>query len=172
MKIVAKLVDSEYPNRGFTHTREIVRAIVYDEKGNVAIHNVVRNDKFCPEGPQSYYETPGGGVDAGESYEVALHRECHEELGYDIEIVGELGEVDDDYNLIGRHNKNHYYLAKRTAFVGKHFVSDGDSLIKATLWVPIDEAIRLYQAMPDHYVSQIVKNRELPIFLLAKKAMK
>lgn len=172
MKIVAKLSDSEYPVQGFTHTREIVRALVLDEKGNVAIHNVVRNDRFCPTGPQSYYETPGGGVDEGETDEIAIHRECQEELGYDIEIVKELGEVDDDYNLIGRHNKNHYYLAKRTRYIGKHFVSEGDSLIKATLWIPLEEAIHLYETMPDHLVSGLVKRRELPILLLAKEALK
>jgi 8-oxo-dGTP diphosphatase len=166
MKVLLTLLDEEYPFTGFNHIREIVRALVLDEKGQVAVHVVERDDRF---GKQTYFETPGGGVDEGETPEEALKRECREELGYEIEVISEIGEVDDAYNLIGRQNHNRYYLAKRMSFVGKHFVSPGDSFIKKTLWVSLDEAIVLYEKMPDHLVSRLVKNRELPIFRLAKK---
>lgn len=169
MKIHLTLADEEYPNSGFNHTREVVRALVLDECGRVAIHSLERDDKF---GKIDYYETPGGGVDEGETFIEAVKRECREEIGYDIEIVTEIGEVDDAYNLIGRQNHNHYYLAKRTNFVGIHFVSKGDSYIKKTIWVNLDEAVTLYETMPDKLVSKLVKNRELPILLLAKELIK
>lgn len=172
MKILAQFSDKQFPLGNFTHTRSIVRALVLNEKNEVAIHHLVRDDRFCPNGPQSYFETPGGGVDEGETLEMALHRECEEELGYTIAILQEIGEIDDDYNLIGRHNQNHYYLARRESYVGKHFVSAGDQMIKETLWLPIDEAIRRYESMPDDYVSGLVKQRELPILLLAKTLIK
>jgi len=169
MKILLTLTDEEYPNSGFNHIREVVRALVLDECGRVAIHYLERDDKF---GKIDYYETPGGGVDEGETFVEAVKRECREEIGYEIEIVDEIGEVDDAYNLIGRQNHNHYYLAKRTNFVGTHFVSKGDSYIKKTIWVDLDEAVTLYQSMPDKLVSKLVKNRELPILLLAKELIK
>lgn len=168
MEIINELKDTEYPDHGFDHTREVVRALVLDENGNIAIHEVQRDDQF---GDQKYFETPGGGVDEGESLEEAIHRECKEELGYEIEILAPIGIVIDFYNLINRKNINHYYLAKRTRFVGKHFVSKGDDYIKNTIWVKFEKAEQLYSFMPDTLVSKLVKNRELPVIVKGQKVL-
>lgn len=159
--------DDEYPFTGYTHGREIARGLILDEEGNIAIHLVSRNDVFSN---QTYYETPGGGVDEGESPEEALNRECEEEIGYSVEILGKLAIVEDAYNLIGRRNINHYFLAKRKAFEGKHFASEGDGFIQKTLWVSLDEAIHLYESMGDSLVAGLVKRRELPILYAVKNA--
>ena len=98
MPISLNLKDNEDEYKGVKEVREVARGIVLDDKGNVAIHTVSRDDIFCK---QTYYETPGGGVDKGETYEQALLRECDEELGYEVEILAYVGEVNDYYNLIG-----------------------------------------------------------------------
>ena len=121
---------------------------------------------FCN---QTYYETPGGGVDEGETYEEALLRECEEEIGYRVEILAPLAEVHDFYNLIGRENQNRYYLARLKEKVGVHFASSGDSFIQKTIFVPLDEAIELYQKQDETLVAGLVKQRELPVLLLAKE---
>ncbi len=162
------LKDDQYPFTGVTHIRDVSRAIVLDENGCVALHVVERDDIFCN---QRYLETPGGGVDEGETFEEALCRECREELGYEIEIVCFLGEVDDYYNLIGRENHNRYYLAKRKGYVGLNRVSEGDQYIKQTIYLPIDEAIAAYQSQDPTLVSGLVRQRELPILLAAKEEM-
>ena len=168
MKLLAAFVDPYYPNDGISEVRSIARAIVFDGRGLIAIHHVIRDDAF---GHGDYYETPGGGVDAGETVEQACRRECQEELGYDIEIISEIGEIDDFYNLIKRQNLNHYFLARRASFVGKRFVSHGDSLIAETLWVSIDEALRLYEGVEKARVGGLVCQREIPILRLVKTQM-
>ena len=69
---------------------------------------------------------------------------------------------EDAYNLIGRQNENHYFIAKIVGKAKKHLVSDGDMLIQETVWVPFDKAVALYKEMSDHGVSGLVKQRETP----------
>lgn len=168
MPIELKLLDDQYPFEGFTHTRPIARAIAFDKDGNVAIHRICRNDIFCG---QTYFETPGGGVDEGETYEQALVRECDEELGAKVEVGEYLGEVIDAYNLIKRQNVNRYYIAYIKEKTHKHFASLGDTMIQETIYVPLDEAIRLYENMEDKLLAKLVKQRELPILLEAKRIL-
>ena len=164
-----EFVDDQYPFLGVSHQRKVARGIVMDEWGNVAIHHIYRDDMFCR---QWYYETPGGGVDEGETFEVAFNRECEEELGYKVDVICPLCEVHDFYNLIQRENHNVFFLARRSEKVGVHFASKGDQYIKETLYVPIDEAIGLYQRQDDTLVAKLVKQRELPALLLAKEEMR
>ena len=161
-------VDDQYPFEYFDHLRLVARGVVLDEENRVAIHHIYRDDAFCK---QRYYETPGGGVDEGESFEEAFCRECQEEIGYKIKIIACLGDVFDAYNKIHRRNHNRFFLARRKEFVGKHFASSGDSFIQETLYVPIEEAIRLYEGQADTLVSGLVKARELPILREAKRLL-
>ena len=140
--------------------RPIARAILMNSEGKIAIHRIFRDDQFCKQG---YYETPGGGIDEGETPEEACKRECREEIGCEIEIIKEIAYVEDAYNLIGRKNQNHYFLAKESDLGARHFESEGDQYIQETLWVDVEEAVRLYEGMPDEKVSLLVKQRELPI---------
>lgn len=162
------LVDDQYPIEGTEHVRPISRGVVLDENGNVALHHVYRDDAF---GKQWYFETPGGGIDPGETPEQAVKRECKEELGDEVEILSYLGEVDDDYNLIHRHNQSHYYLCRKLSQGKRHFVSEGDLLIRETLWIPIEEAIAKMESQDDWGVSVLVKRRELPVLRAAQEKL-
>lgn len=162
MKILLSLSDREYPAKPIKEIREISRALVSDGHGHFAIHHIVRDDVF---GHCDYYETPGGGIDQGESPETAVARECQEELGYRVRILAEIGFVDDFYNLIGRENHNHYYLCLREGEPSeKHFVSSGDHLIKETLWLTLEEIVALYEKAPNEGLASLVKARELPFW--------
>jgi 8-oxo-dGTP diphosphatase len=166
MEILAKLRDEEYPFTGVKETRSIVRALVDDGQGNFAFHHLLGNDQF---GLRDYYETPGGGVEKGETLEEALIRECHEELGYDVAVGAAIGEVKDYYNLIERCNMNHYFFATREGpFLGTHLVSAGDQIIHDTIWIPLEQALVLFANMQDTGVGKLVKNREL---LVLKRAL-
>ena len=169
MPISLQLQDVDYPYTYTDHTRKIARAFLLDETNNIAIHFLHRNDIF---GDQGYYETPGGGVAEGETYEEGLKREIEEETGYHCEILSFLGEVKDYYNLIHRENINRFYLAKATEFVGKHFASSGDLIIEKTEFIPPEELLRLYKEQSDNGVAGIVKRREFPMLEEALKVLK
>lgn len=168
MKIVASLKDDQYPFRGISHVREIVRCVLLDENDNVCLEYILDDDGF---GPRDYYETPGGGIKSGEDHIKALEREIEEEVGYHIEVLCELGEVKDYYNLIKRRNHNYFYLARRKGKCEQHLEPDEKIRINKIIWVPIDEAIVLYEGMQNVLVGRIVKQRELPILKLAKSAL-
>ena len=164
-----ELADDQYEENGFTHVRVVARGVVINESGRMALHRIHRDDIF---GKQDYYETPGGGVDEGETLVQALIRECKEELGEDIEVLQPLGVVKDAYNLIQRKNENHYFLCKKLAQGERHFVSEGDKLIQETVWVSVEEAIALLKGQENKGVSALVKARELPILEEAIRVLK
>ena len=65
-------------------TREAARAIVFDDDNLIALLHATKN---------FYYKLPGGGIEAGETKEDALKRECKEEIGCNVEIIKELGST-------------------------------------------------------------------------------
>lgn len=170
MKLFLSLKDDFYPYGDKTpHKRIISRGIIINGDNHVLIHHLKRDDIF---GKFSYYETPGGGVDEGETVEEAVIREAKEETGYDIEILADLGLVIDEYRLINRTNENHFFLCRTIGErTSEHFVSEGDSFIKNTLAITLDEAISLYEGMVDEGVPLLVKRRELPFLKETKKIL-
>ena len=70
-----------------------------------------------------------------------------------------------------RKNHNYFYLVKRLEKVEQHLEPDEAIRINKIMWVPIDEAIELYENMQNVLVGKIVKQRELPILKLAKIAL-
>jgi 8-oxo-dGTP pyrophosphatase MutT (NUDIX family) len=169
MSVLLKFKDDQYMFKGVTHTREIARAILIDEHNNVCLEKLKDDDGF---GPRDYYETPGGGIKAGESHIDALHREIEEEVGYKCEVLEHIADVEDYYNLIYRKNINHFYLVRRKEKVNQHLEEDEKIRIEKIIWVPIDEAIRLYEEMQNVLVGKIVKQRELTILKMAKEMIK
>ena len=90
MDIIKEFKDDQYPRKGDWKERRIARGVVINEDGLFAIHRIKRNDIF---GNYTYYETPGGGIDSKESPALAFQRECEEELGYQVEILDEIGII-------------------------------------------------------------------------------
>lgn len=62
--------------------REAVRVVLLDSKGQVAIINVQKH---------GYYKIPGGGIEPGETPQIAAVRETKEETGCNCGIIAELG---------------------------------------------------------------------------------
>ncbi|MCD8204232.1 MAG: NUDIX hydrolase [Coprobacillus sp.] len=169
MKILYKLEDNVYPYTGFTHTRDISRCVLFNEKGEILLNHLVGDDKF---GHRDYYELPGGGKDKGETLTSALKREIKEEAGYLIkeESIVPIGRVIDAYNLIGRINNNHYYIAYIDKRCEKDLLDYEKVLIREQIWVSLDEAISLYKSVDTNLspLATLVINRELPILELVR----
>ena len=165
MKLLLELTDDQYSFDYIDHTRPCARGVVINDEGHVALTKLYFTDIF---GLRDYYELPGGGINKDESVEAAFLREMEEELGYRVKILAELGEISDYYNLIHRHNRNFYFMARTESYVGQRLEEKEIAWIERLSFVSIDEAIRLYEAMDDKMISGLVKRRELPILRLAQ----
>lgn len=162
------LEDNQYEKQEINHTRLISRGVVIDKHKKVAILHVIRDDLF---GKYDYYELPGGGLNKNETPEDGAIREIHEELGVISHIVTKLGVVEDFYNAINRRNINNYYLLKVDKIAHQHLEPYESIMITEVMWIDINKAIELFESMPSDGVSLLVKRRELPILISAKKVI-
>lgn len=82
---------------------------------------LIENDKvlliYREKNDRIYYVFPGGGVEAGETNEECLIRECREELGIQINIIKQL------YEVKGKDFLQHFFLIERVS--GK--IGSGDA---------------------------------------------
>ena len=164
-----ELTDTEWEYTYTDHDRQIVRAIVFDDAGRFYFVRAHRDDEF---GNVTLIETSGGGVEPGEELTDAIHRELKEELGVEVEIVQKIGVVSDYYNLIHRHNINHYYLCRVIAFGDKHLTQDEiECFHLSTLRLTYEEAVLDYETHADSRLGRLLKNRELPILRRAKELL-
>lgn len=158
--------DTEYPHTYISHDRVIVRAIVVDNDENFYFVRAERDDDF---GRATIIETSGGGVEADEDLTAAIRRELSEELGAEVDILCKLGVVSDYYNLIHRHNINHYFLCRVKSFGEKHLMPDEmEQFHLSTLKLTYEEAVAEYERRTDTPLGRLLAQRELPILRHAK----
>ena len=164
-----ELTDEEWPLEWIDHDRVIARAIVVDDEGYYYFVRAERDDDF---GKATLIETSGGGVEPGEELTEAIRRELREELGAEVEILCKLGVVSDYYNLIHRHNINHYFLCRMRARGEKHLTRDEvECFHLSTLRLRYDEAIREYETCAGTRIGRLLARREVPILNRAKEIL-
>ena len=168
-ELYIELADAEWPLTYVDHDREIVRAIVLDEAGYFYFTRVDRDDEIERA---AYIETSGGGIEKGEDERTALARELQEELGAAVEVLGKIGVVSDYYNLIHRHNINHYYLCRVRSFGDRHLTEEElDRFHLSTLRLRYEEAAAEYELRTDSKLGRLLKQRELPVLKRAKELL-
>ena len=69
-----------------------VRAVIRDEQGRCLLLRRSSSSRRFP----GQWEWPGGKVDSGESFDVALYREVREETGLEVELLGVVGSFSFD----------------------------------------------------------------------------
>jgi len=107
-----------------------------------------------------------------EDLKTAVKRELNEELGLEVEIVRKIGVVSDFYNLIHRHNINHYYLCSIVSFGQKHLTAEEIvDFHLSMLRLTFDEAIAEYQKCAATKLGRLIANRELPVLQCAKNLL-
>ena len=169
-ELYLELEDTEWPKEYTDHDRNIVRAIVYDDEGCLYFIKVQRDDEF---GRAELIETSGGGMEEGEDEKTAVLRELSEELGVNGEIIAKIGTVSDYYNLIHRHNLNHYYLVHAISFGNTHMTRDEiDCFHLSALRLTLAETEEMYHNAMRFPLGKLIANRELPVLHHAAEWMK
>ena len=165
-EIRIELQDTEWPMTYTDHDRQIARAIVVDDDGRYYFVRAVRDDEF---GAATLIETSGGGVEPGEAPDAAILRELGEELGAEVEVLASIGVVSDYYNLIHRHNINHYFLCRVLSFGNRHLTEDElDKYHLSTLKLDYEAAVAEYERRACTPLGRLIANRELPVLKRAK----
>lgn len=161
-----ELRDNEWPLTTIDHDRVIARAIVVDDGGSYYFVRAVRDDDF---GAATLIETSGGGVEPGEDLRDAIRRELREELGAEVAVLGEIGVVSDYYNLIRRHNINHYFLCRALSFGERHLTAEEVGQFHlSTLKLSYGQAVSEYVLRSNTPLGRLIANRELPVLKRAK----
>lgn len=164
-----ELEDGEWPLTYTDHDRQIVRAIVFDDEGWFYFVRAHRDDDF---GKATLIETSGGGVETGEDLLSAVRRELGEELGARVEVLCKIGVVSDYYNLIHRHNINHYYLCRALSFGEKHLMPDEiKDFHLSTLRLTGAEAETEYRRQACTPIGRLIAARELPVLRRAREIL-
>lgn len=74
--------------------------------------------------PEGFYLLPGGGVEEGESYEEALIREVHGEIGCDVKVMGKLATAEEYRDKSAELYKTECFAARILFVIGSDFVND------------------------------------------------
>ena len=163
------LNDEEWPFTYIDHVRQIARAVVIDDEEYFYFVRVRRDDAF---GIAALIETSGGGIEENETPEEAVCRELNEELGADVNILCSLGVVEDDYNLIHRHNVNHYFLCRVRSLGLPHLTQqEAEAFHLSVLRLHYAEAEAEYRKCASSALGRLIAQRELPILQQAGRIL-
>lgn len=150
-------------------TRKTVRCILLNDKLELGLLLIDRNDKF---GKMKHYETPGGGLENNENSLEALHREIQEEVGYTIKNVVYLCSISNEYNLLNRIDAADFYLAFIDEKVDISLDEYEKDIIKGIVWVPLLKYQEYYNEYPPYKVSHIIYQRDQYVIELAINYLK
>jgi len=136
-------------------TRIAARGIVVDGD-NIALLNVSK---------LGFYKLPGGGIEDGETPEIAFKREIMEEVGCDCEIRSSLGEIVEYRDVFKLKQTSDIFVSDLLGEVGSNHL-EPDELAEGfeVMWVTPTEAIKLLQSStPTDYEGKFIIKRDLAI---------
>jgi 8-oxo-dGTP diphosphatase len=163
MKILAALVDDQYPVSEITHTRFTARAIVIKDD-RFAFLTIRGEDDF---GIRDHIESIGGGIEDGESAEETVVRECLEEAGLEVKIEDFLGVVIDHYNFIQRQTVSYFFLANVVSIQNQTNRTQMEkTLMHEVLWLDKDECLKMLD-QPVEKIGRLIQSRDKIAFLEA-----
>lgn len=146
--------------------RKAARAVVVDKNNRVALLHVSR---------KNYYKLPGGGLEGDEDKITALKRECKEEIGSDIEVIGEIGKIVEYRKFSQLKQISYCYFAKLKGkksipnFTEKE-IAGGFKL----MWVSYDKALRLMEESRAKNIEgrEYIVPRDIAFLKAAKRYLK
>jgi ADP-ribose pyrophosphatase len=120
--------------------RKAVRIIILDEDDNIAVvgRNYENDNVFRGI-------LPGGGVENGETYEIAAIREAIEETGCHIEPVFTVGYTNENRKVIKRKQTTYCIVARVVGEKGLPQTTQKDEIGLETKWFSLDEIIVFFE---------------------------
>ena len=133
--------------------REAGRAVVLDEDNKIALLHVTK---------ETYYKLPGGGVEKGEDKIEALHRECNEEIGCNVEIINEIGSVIEYRKIYNLKQTSYCYLAKVKGQKGVPDFTDSEKEKGfEVVWLPYKETMKVVKPRNSSHKTSQQKKKKL-----------
>ncbi len=135
MKHIAHISDQDITGSldlSLKEPRIAVNGILFDDQDQIAL---------IYSGKHKFYTIPGGGVEAGETLEIAVKRELLEETGCNASIIYSLG-------LISENRFEHDFTQERSYYIAKVCGSKGPLQLTAeeiedeatVVWLPFEDA--------------------------------
>ena len=158
MNILGYFEDHLYPHQPIEEIRFTSRIFLRDASHKLAFLSIEGEDFF---GKRHHLETPGGGVEAHETFVEAAHRELMEELGATATNLDLLGCVIDRYHLIHRLTISVYFEATLNKLHPTTQRTEEETLLIADVqWLSEHEAL---QRLTHHEnaVDELIHRREL-----------
>lgn len=149
---------TEEEAQGFA-LRHAVRAVVFDAEGCVAVLHVLK---------RGYHKIPGGGIESSEEVIAALQRECREEIGCEIEVGSEIGEI---VEYRREHQLKQISYGYRATLIGQKGIpvftdKEKQDGFKAE-WYTLEEVIEIFkQEDPEAYEGKFMSKRD-GLFLMS-----
>lgn len=124
--------------------RHACRGIVV-HGGKVLLGYEEKNDKYI---------IPGGGLEAGETYEQCCERELLEETGMQVQAKEEYLEIEELF-LDWRHI-NHYFVCELVKDTGSLNLTEGEKQAGCSFkWLTMEEALDIFSRYEDYHQTNI-----------------
>lgn len=112
--------------------------------GKVVLFNKYLHIALIGNKVNDFFLLPGGGIEEGEQIIDGIKRECREETGCEINILGSIGITEDFRARDYKHCISHGYFAEVIS-IGEKDLTDSEKDIGSYVkWVPINEAVLLF----------------------------
>ena len=100
-----------------------------------------------------YYKLPGGGLDDTDKI-TALKRECIEEIGCNVEVLQELGTINEWRKIYQIHQVSYCYLAKVVGEKGTPDFTESEIAEGFEVsWLPLEEALQALKLSKAEHIS-------------------
>lgn len=153
MKLLKQIKIDELQDESKIRFREAVRIIWIDENNLIPLLFVSNHN---------YHKLPGGGIDEWEDHMTALKRESMEELGSEIEVLWEVGEIQEYLEKFKTKQASYCFFGKILSKGIPNFTEDELLWGFKIVWKNLDEAItQIKNDAPNNYQGVFIQERDL-----------
>jgi len=144
-------------------SREASRAVLLDENLMVSLLFVANSN---------YYKLPGGGIEPGEEKIAALQRECREEVGAEIVVLDEIGQIVEYRPKENFKQISYCFLGRVKVYKEPEFTSKEKADEFELVWLFLNEAITVMKdGKPYSYNGRFIPKRDLLFLQRAKEVI-